>query len=218
VSIEAISWALNLALVPAQRGGQPPVFAPANLASSCGVQPAFSAASTAGVSLDRWAAVSGQAAPSAPKNSPARPAADGPACCGQRPAPARGGGGRFYLHALDGVRNPYAVLAVRLSAAELPPPPGWRPPRPPWCGECDKRTRMAGFYSDAPKPRPRCKPTARAQQHSPSPDGPHHLHGGPAQQASIGARAAQHRAHPVHRNDASGAFDPDPDPVCARRQ
>jgi hypothetical protein len=97
------------------------------------------------------------------------------------------------------------------------PPPGWRPPRPPWCGECDKRTRMAGFYSDAPKPCPRCKPTARAQQHSPSPDGPHHLHGGPAQQASIGARAAQHRAHPVHRNDAPGAFDPDPDPVCARR-
>src|SRR5438270_802981 len=39
----------------------PPAFAPANLASSCGVQPAFSAASTAGVSLDRWAAVSGQA-------------------------------------------------------------------------------------------------------------------------------------------------------------
>jgi hypothetical protein len=77
---------------------------------------------------------------------------------------------------------------------------------------------MAGFYSDAPNPCPRCKPTARAQQRSPSPDSPHHLHGGPAQQASIGARAAQRRAHPVHRNDAPGAtFDPDPDPVCARR-
>ena len=49
----------------------PPAFAPANLASSCGVQPAFSAASTAGVSLDRWAAVSGQAGPSARKNFPA---------------------------------------------------------------------------------------------------------------------------------------------------
>src|SRR5262249_16717849 len=46
----------------------------------------------------------------------------------------------------SGVRNPYAVLAVRLSAAELPPPPGQRPPRPPWCSECDERTRMAGFY------------------------------------------------------------------------
>jgi len=118
----------------------------------------------------------------------------------------------------SGVRNPYAVLAVRLSAAELPPPPGQRPLRPPWCSECDERTRMAGFYSDAPNPCPCCRPTARAQQRSPSPDSPHHLHGGPALQASIGARAAQRRAHPVHRNDAPGAtFDPDPDPVCARR-
>jgi AcrR family transcriptional regulator len=111
-----------------------------------------------------------------------------------------------------GVRDPYAVLAVRLSAAELPPPPGQRPPRPPWCGECDERTRMAGFYSDAPNPCPRCKPTAGAQQRSPSTDSPHHLHGGPAQQASIGARAVQRRTHPVHRNDAPDAtFDPDPD-------
>ena len=41
----------------------------------------------------------------------------------------------------DGVRNPYAVLAARLSSAELPSPPGQRPARPPWCGECDERTR-----------------------------------------------------------------------------
>ena len=33
----------------------------------------------------------------------------------------------------DGVRNPYAVLAARLSSAELPAPPA-RPVRPPWCG------------------------------------------------------------------------------------
>jgi DNA-binding IscR family transcriptional regulator len=41
----------------------------------------------------------------------------------------------------SGVRNPYAVLAARLSSAELPSPPGRRPARPPWCGECDERTR-----------------------------------------------------------------------------
>jgi hypothetical protein len=125
---------------------------------------------------------------------------------------------RFAGANADGVRNPYAVLAVRLSAAELPPPPGPRPSRPPWCGECDERTRMAGFYSDAPNPCPRCKPTAGAQQRSPSPDSPHRLYGDPAQQASSGARAVQRSAHPVHRNDAPGAtFDPDLGPVCARR-
>jgi hypothetical protein len=120
---------------------------------------------------------------------------------------------RFAGANAGGVRNPYAVLAVRLSAAELPPAaPANRPPRLPWCGDCDERTRMAGFYSDAPHPCPRCKPTARAQQRSPSPNSPHRLPGGPAQQASIGARAAQRRAHPVHRNDAPGAtFDPAPD-------
>jgi Helix-turn-helix domain len=43
----------------------------------------------------------------------------------------------------DGVRNRYAVLAARLSAAELPGPPrsASRPLRPPWCGACDQRTR-----------------------------------------------------------------------------
>ncbi len=41
-----------------------------------------------------------------------------------------------------GVRNPYAVLAARLSPGELPPPQGQRPTRPPWCGECDQATRM----------------------------------------------------------------------------
>jgi hypothetical protein len=51
----------------------------------------------------------------------------------------------------DGVRNPYAVLATRLSSAELPPPPA-RPARPPWCGGCDKRTRLLGFDGDAPRP------------------------------------------------------------------
>jgi hypothetical protein len=59
----------------------------------------------------------------------------------------------------DGVRNPYAVLASRLSPAELPTPPG-RSSRPPWCGRCDEVTRMLGFDGDAPRPCPRCKPSA----------------------------------------------------------
>jgi len=61
----------------------------------------------------------------------------------------------------EGVRNPYAVLAARLSPAELPAPPG-RSPRPPWCGHCDKRTRILGFDGDTPRSCPRCKPAATA--------------------------------------------------------
>ena len=60
-----------------------------------------------------------------------------------------------------GVRNPYAVLAARLSPAELPPPRPQRHPRPPWCGECDQATRILGFYGDSPRPCPHCKPTTR---------------------------------------------------------
>ncbi len=63
-----------------------------------------------------------------------------------------------------GVRNPYAVLAARLSAAELPPPAGLRAARPPWCGECDQNTRMLGFDGDAPRPCPRCKPATTASR------------------------------------------------------
>ena len=55
------------------------------------------------------------------------------------------------------VRSPYAVLAARLSPAELPPPQRQRPPRPPWCGRCNEVTRMLGFDGDAPRPCPRCK-------------------------------------------------------------
>ncbi|MGP7999530.1 MAG: helix-turn-helix domain-containing protein [Streptosporangiaceae bacterium] len=59
-----------------------------------------------------------------------------------------------------GVRNPYAVLAARLSPGELPPPQAQRANRPPWCGECDQATRMLGFDGDSPSPCPRCKPLA----------------------------------------------------------
>jgi hypothetical protein len=57
---------------------------------------------------------------------------------------------------MDGVRNPYAVLAARLSPAELPAPPA-RAVRPPWCGQCDERTRMLDFDGNSPAPCPRCK-------------------------------------------------------------
>jgi hypothetical protein len=63
-----------------------------------------------------------------------------------------------------GVRNPYAVLAARLAPAELPSARRRRPARPPWCGECDQATRMLGFDSDAPRPCPRCKPSAAARR------------------------------------------------------
>jgi len=62
-----------------------------------------------------------------------------------------------------GVRNPYAVLAARLSPAGLPPPQRERPARPPWCGQCDEVTRMLGFDGDAPRPCPRCKPRVAAR-------------------------------------------------------
>jgi hypothetical protein len=66
----------------------------------------------------------------------------------------------------SGVRNPYAVLAARLAPAELPSPRAQWPPRPPWCGECDQATRMLGFDGDAPRPCPRCKPSAAARRAS----------------------------------------------------
>jgi hypothetical protein len=67
---------------------------------------------------------------------------------------------------ITGVRNSYAVLAARLSPAELPAPPA-RPARPPWCGDCDQATRMLGFDGDAPRPCPRCKPAAINSRASP---------------------------------------------------
>jgi Helix-turn-helix domain len=67
----------------------------------------------------------------------------------------------------SGVRNPYAVLAARLSPAELPPPHTRRPSRPPWCGECDQATRILGFDGDAPRPCPHCKLSAPRQQARP---------------------------------------------------
>ena len=67
---------------------------------------------------------------------------------------------------ITGVRNSYAVLAARLSPAELPAPQA-RPVRPPWCGECDQATRMLGFDGDAPRPCPSCKSAAINSRASP---------------------------------------------------
>jgi hypothetical protein len=63
-----------------------------------------------------------------------------------------------------GIRNPVAVLTARLSHAELPPLGTSRPTRrPPWCGQCDERTRMLDFDGDAPRPCPCCKLPARSR-------------------------------------------------------
>jgi hypothetical protein len=116
----------------------------------------------------------------------------------------------------SGVHSPYAVLAARLSPAELPSPSA-RPARPPWCGECDQTTRMLGFHGDAPRPCPRCKPPAGTQPDSPGPDGPHRLDRRHARHASIGAHADGRRGgQPQHRERPGATFDQDP--VHAGRQ
>ena len=86
----------------------------------------------------------------------------------------------------SGVGNPSAVLAARLSPAELPPPRMRRPSRPPWCGECDQATRMLGFDSDAPRPCPRCKPAAKPSRTEPAT---------PSGRASPGPSDLRHRAY-----------------------
>lgn len=62
-----------------------------------------------------------------------------------------------------GVRNPYAVLAARLSPSQLPEPPAAMPAvRPPWCGKCDERTRRREDADGGDAGRcPACHPLAR---------------------------------------------------------
>lgn len=55
------------------------------------------------------------------------------------------------------IRSPYAVLASRLSPAELSAPPRPQLAWPQWCRQCDERTRLLGFDSDAPRPCPSCR-------------------------------------------------------------
>jgi DNA-binding transcriptional ArsR family regulator len=69
-----------------------------------------------------------------------------------------------------GVRSPYAVLATRLSPAELPALRGPAAPRrKPWCGHCDPDTRFLldehGYPGDSPRRCLTCGPR-------PGPGGP----------------------------------------------
>ena len=60
-----------------------------------------------------------------------------------------------------GIRSPAAVLAARLSPAELPAPPGRAWARPPWCGRCDEGTRRQQRADGADAGRcQRCHPLA----------------------------------------------------------
>lgn len=58
----------------------------------------------------------------------------------------------------EGVRSPYVVLASRL--ADLPEPPTTGPAaKPPWCGQCDKNTRLMEHpTNDIVKRCSRCHP------------------------------------------------------------
>jgi hypothetical protein len=79
-----------------------------------------------------------------------------------------GGFAEFAGANTNGIRNPAAVLAARLSPTELPPSPA--PQRPPWCGECDRATRMLDYHGDAPRPCPRCKGPRSTQPTASAPD------------------------------------------------
>ena len=61
-----------------------------------------------------------------------------------------------------GIRNAAAVLAARLSPAELPPPAGTMPARrPAWCGQCHEQTRRREHADGADAGRrPACHPLA----------------------------------------------------------
>ena len=72
----------------------PSVLPPVNAASSVGVHPVFSAVSTTGASLARWAAVNRQAAAMAAKNSPTGPLS--PRSSMGSASRKCAGGGRFY--------------------------------------------------------------------------------------------------------------------------
>jgi hypothetical protein len=62
----------------------------------------------------------------------------------------------------DGVRNPYAVLAARLSPEQLPTLPVLQSVRrPPWCGQCNQQTRRREGTDGADAGRcPACHPLA----------------------------------------------------------
>jgi len=119
------------------------------------LEAAWSTAAEAGVGefFDRLASVSPLWRLTAAQRRRLAPAAAAALAAGWAPAALA----EFAGANTAGIRNPGAVLAVRLSPAELPPRPP-RPARPPWCGACDEVTRMLDYDGDAPRPCPRCKP------------------------------------------------------------
>jgi hypothetical protein len=76
--------------------------------------------------------------------------------------------------AVKGPVGPYLAAAIekgdaadlvtkareRLAAGS---PLGTAAPRPPWCGECDERTRMLGVETDSPRRCPECNPQVLAR-------------------------------------------------------
>jgi hypothetical protein len=66
-----------------------------------------------------------------------------------------------------GIRNASAVLAARLSPAELPLPAGTMAARrPAWCGHCDEQTRMGEHADGADAGRcPACHPLGESPPH-----------------------------------------------------
>jgi hypothetical protein len=65
----------------------------------------------------------------------------------------------------NGVRSPYAVLQARL--ADLPPAPSRRRLRPPWCGTCDRQTRLEDT-EHGPRRCHRCHPLTRPNDAAPA--------------------------------------------------
>lgn len=100
-----------------------------------------------------------------------------------------------------GVRNPYAVLASRLSPGELPDPPS-RPSRPAWCGRCNQHTRRLEHPDGTDAGRcARCHPLAGPVRQPAGPGtlarpgaGENLLTGALPQHASAPAAAAHARA------------------------
>ena len=69
------------------------------------------------------------------------------------------------------VRSPVAVLATRLSPAELPAPTGPARARPPWCDDCSEQTRRLQHADGADAGRcARCHPLAAGSTGGDPPD------------------------------------------------
>ncbi len=94
-----------------------------------------------------------------------------------------------------GIRNPAAVLAVRLSQPELPQPPPRAAERPPWCGRCNEHTSRREDADGADAGRcPECHPLAGRRGHAATSG----LRAVPAVRERGGPPAAMMLSEPVH--------------------